>query len=296
MVALAMLCLLLGASMLLTCQDATHSSATLLGQPREILFQEVLTRARRIVNKSAWWRDLRSDALQMGEFELSPTNHELKFAKMDLNVRRAFDDAELTGLLSSNRQLRVLDVGSGPGWFVWLARELGHQAEGLEPLSSKTSEVKAWMSRLLGVTPIDEAVQAMQTLPAACSHGGRFDVVTSWGTLFDLDSEALQLTEEWQAGKLLHLLLKVPELADKWTWGFSKWAFWITDVACNLLKPHGWIILEMQLYDSFGRAARQFLEAAGVRVQKHFLVYMLSQLHQLLRNCSELVRLQSKPV
>lgn len=129
------------------------------------------------------------------------------------NVERAQDLA-----LHRPPSRRILDLGCGPGYFLFIARKLGHNAIGLDidqqPIFRDTL-------RLLGVERIVHRIEPQQRLPAPEK---KFDLITSFLTCF-------------------HRIEKIPD--GNWrTWSPSQWQFFIDDVRANQLAPGGSLLLE----------------------------------------------------
>lgn len=107
---------------------------------------------------------------------------------IDVNLRRV----ALAGLHHGYRR-RVLDLGCGCGYFLYICKLFGHQVEGIdrpEPDSMYTD-----MRRLLGVPCIGHEIRAFEPLPEL----GHFDVVTAHMVCFNgHNSSALWGPAEWQ--------------------------------------------------------------------------------------------------
>jgi SAM-dependent methyltransferase len=129
------------------------------------------------------------------------------------NVERAQD-------LSLDRPppRHILDLGCGPGYFLFVARKLGHDALGLDldeqPIFRDTL-------RLLGAERIGHRIAPHQPLPTL---GQKFDFITSFLTCF-------------------HRIERMPD--GNWrTWSPPEWQFFIDDVRANQLAPVGTLLLE----------------------------------------------------
>jgi SAM-dependent methyltransferase len=129
------------------------------------------------------------------------------------NVERAQD-------LSLDRPppRHILDLGCGPGYFLFIARKLGHDAIGLDidehPIFRDTL-------RLLGVERMIHRIAPRQPLPAPEK---KFDLITSFLTCF-------------------HRIEKMPD--GNWrTWSPAEWQFFIDDVRAHQLAAGGTLVLE----------------------------------------------------
>jgi len=107
---------------------------------------------------------------------------------------------------------RVLDLGTGTGYFPYLAKLLGNEAIGLD-----MGDVPFYdeMIALLGVERHLWTISPFQKLPEL----GRFDLVTAFQICFN-------------------------RMADGGMWGVPEWDFFRRDVADHLLNPGGRLVLE----------------------------------------------------
>ena len=133
---------------------------------------------------------------------------------LKLNIRRAQD----IGLDRSKRQpLRVLDLGSGAGYFLVVCRELGHGGIGLD-----VAEPAFYgdIFRQFGLERIVERIEAYRPLPESLLAEGRFDLVTAFSIAFNGH--------------------KSPAL-----WGPAEWDFLLDDLRDRFLKPGGKIYFDL---------------------------------------------------
>lgn len=129
------------------------------------------------------------------------------------NVERAQD-------LSLDRGPRrhILDLGCGPGFFLYVAHKLGHSGLGLDideqPIFRETLP-------LLDVRRIVYRIEPLKALPAA---EAKFDLITSYLTCFH----------------------RMERLSDgNWrTWSPQEWQFFMDDVRASQLAPGGTLLLE----------------------------------------------------
>ncbi len=129
------------------------------------------------------------------------------------NVERAQD-------LSLDRPppRHILDLGCGPGYFLYVARKLCHTGIGLDideqPIFRDTL-------RLLEVPRIVHRIAPLEPLPGTEK---RFDLITSYLTCF-------------------HRIERLPD--GNWRmWSPEQWQFFIDDVRANQLVPAGTLLLE----------------------------------------------------
>jgi len=114
------------------------------------------------------------------------------------------------GLLDS-KPLRVLDIGCGSGYFLYVAKRSGHDVIGLDlpdnPLYNDSVQ-------LLGIPRVANRVEKFQPLP---DFGKPFDLITAFSVCFDLHS-----TEN--------------------VWGPDEWKFFLNDCRSRL-NPNGRVFL-----------------------------------------------------
>ena len=130
-----------------------------------------------------------------------------------VNVRRVQDL-----WLDRSSPLRILDLGSGPGYFLYICQLFGHEGLGLDtdenPLFRGTTE-------LLGVRRVIARIQPQTPLPEL---GQTFDLVTGHRVCF-------------------HRLERGP--SGEWReWTPADWKFFIRDVRTRFLNPDGRLYLE----------------------------------------------------
>ncbi len=97
---------------------------------------------------------------------------------LKLNIRRAQD----IGLDRERRHLRILDLGSGAGWFLFVCKQLGHEGIGIdvpEPLFYGEMFEKLGLRRV--VAPVD----AQKPLPEELLADGKFDLATAFSIEFN---------------------------------------------------------------------------------------------------------------
>src|SRR5436853_1278866 len=132
---------------------------------------------------------------------------------IDINIERAQDL-----WLDRAPPLRVLDLGCGAGYFLYVCRYFGHEGLGLdtddEPLFRGATD-------LLGVPRVISRIYPQAPLP---DLGEKFDLVTAHRVCFHrIDRSA----------------------NDDWTeWKPPDWKFFIDDIRERFLKPDGRLLLE----------------------------------------------------
>ena len=146
--------------------------------------------------------------------------------------------------LDLSRPKRILDLGCGTGYFLYIAQLLGHSGVGLDidrlPMFRE-------ITRLLGVSRVVQQIQAFRPLP---NLGQKFDVITAFMVCFNDH--------------------KMPGL-----WGVPEWDFFLDDLAKHL-KPRGRIWLELnQEYDGtfYTPELKEFFENRGARIDEHKIIF-----------------------
>lgn len=154
---------------------------------------------------------------------------------MPTNVKRVRD----LRLPKAPPRLRILDLGCGSGYFLHIARCLGHDVVGMdldtEPVFNETL-------RLLGITRIVHAILPFQPLP---EMGAPFDLITAHMTCFN-------------------------RRADGSHWGVEEWDYFLKD-AESQLTPGGRIQLDLNVLPDGRHMApdvKQFFRGRGARIDR----------------------------
>ena len=156
-----------------------------------------------------------------------------------INVERAQDL-----WLDRAAPLRILDLGCGAGYFLYVSQFLGHQTLGLdtdnEPLFRATTQ-------LLNVDRVIGRIQPNVPLP---DLGKRFDLVTAHRICF-------------------HRLGRSTE-GERREWTPAQWKFFIDDVRDHVLEPEGRLLLDFNPRRDgssfFTPALRAFFLSEGARI------------------------------
>lgn len=158
---------------------------------------------------------------------------------IDANLRRVRDLE-----LDLGARKRVLDIGSGSGYFLYICSLLGHDAVGIDldnyPMFTETTE-------LLGVRRSIWRVEAFAPLP---DLGPKFDVITAHMICFNgHKSEAL--------------------------WGPRQWGFFLDDLSRRLTR-RGRIWLELNReFDGtcYTPELKEYFEKRGAEVKEGRVVF-----------------------
>src|SRR5579864_1132375 len=130
---------------------------------------------------------------------------------VEINIERAQDL-----WLDRARPLRILDLGSGAGYFLYVCKFFGHRVLGFdtdnEPLFRATS-------KLLDVQRVIGRIERQTLLP---NFHQRFDLVTAHRICFH----------------------RIGKARDGLEWSSADWEFFISDVRSHLLADHGRLLLD----------------------------------------------------
>jgi len=139
---------------------------------------------------------------------------------------------------------RILDLGCGAGYFLYIAQLLGHSGVGLD---MDRLTMFGEIMRLLGVRRVVQQIQAFHPLP---NLGQKFDVITAFMICFNEH--------------------KMPGL-----WGVPEWEFFLNDLAKHL-TPRGRVWLELnQEYDGtfYTPELKEFFQKRGAKIDEHKIIF-----------------------
>jgi SAM-dependent methyltransferase len=152
-----------------------------------------------------------------------------------MNIRRAQDLR-----LNITPPLRVLDLGSGAGYFLHVCRYLGHTGMGLDMAEPP---MFGEMFELLGLQRVVWRIEAFTPLPAI---EGRFDLITAFSICFN------------------------GHKSDR-VWGVPEWKFLLDNLRNDLLAPGGKIYFDLNPEadgSSITPALRTFFEQQGGSIDR----------------------------
>ena len=158
---------------------------------------------------------------------------------MEINLRRVRD----LGLDLGGRK-RVLDIGCGTGYFLYICKYLGHDVLGLD-LDEEPGFTE--MIDLLGVKRVIWRIEAYQPLPEL---GPKFDVITA------------------------HMICFNGHKSDK-LWKNAEWEFFLNDLNRHLV-PGGQICLEMNReYDdtNYTPELKEYFESRGAEIHTQRVLF-----------------------
>ena len=158
---------------------------------------------------------------------------------IEINIRRI---GELE--LDLTRPKRILDLGCGAGYFLYIAQLLGHSGVGLDiDLLPMFREITS----LLGVQRVVQRIEAFRPLP---DLGKKFDLITAFMICFNNH--------------------KMPGL-----WKVPEWEFFLDDLAKHVTS-RGRIWLELnQEYDGtfYTPELKEFFQKRGAKINDHKIIF-----------------------
>jgi 2-polyprenyl-3-methyl-5-hydroxy-6-metoxy-1,4-benzoquinol methylase len=132
------------------------------------------------------------------------------FHDLDWNIEYVVNEALQADLVNVPPQ-RVLDIGCGPGYFLYALQQFGHDVVGLDV---DWTEIFNDLIKELKIPRIVHAVEAFKPMPPT---GEKFDVITALGIVFDMH--------------------RTPDI-----WGPKQWEFFLADCRSRL-RPGGRVFL-----------------------------------------------------
>ena len=138
----------------------------------------------------------------------------------------------------------MLDLGSGAGYFLYIAQLLGHSGLGLD--MDRLSMFRE-VTRLLGVRRVVQQIEAFRPLP---DFGQKFDLITAFMICFNNH--------------------KMPDL-----WKVPEWDFFLDDLAKHL-TPRGRVWLELnQEYDGtfYTPELKAYFQKRGARINEQKVIF-----------------------
>ncbi len=173
----------------------------------------------------------------------NPTEDWRKYLDLDrwitINIRRIRDIE-----LDLARRKRILDLGCGAGYFLYVAQLLGHTGLGLD---LDRTRMFAEITSLLGVRRVIQRIQAFHPLP---DFGEKFDLITAFMICFNSHRR--------------------PNL-----WGVAEWDFFLDDIAKHL-APRGRIWLELNRESDgtiYTPELKEFFQKRGARIDEHKIMF-----------------------
>ena len=139
---------------------------------------------------------------------------------------------------------RILDLGCGAGYFLYICKLLGHDVLGMD-----VQDVPMFgaMTELLEVPRVTARIQPFQRLP---DLGRKFDLITGHLVCFNNHKR-------------------------KGVWGIPEWDFFLSDIASHL-APRGrlWLELNREVHGApYSQELKTFFEKRGASVQAQRVIF-----------------------
>ena len=143
--------------------------------------------------------------------------HKLNYADVELWLARSWKAAQRLGL-DTSPPLDVLDIGIGPGYFLYVCQKLGHRTVGIDRPGDYPfwQAIRKWLSIH---KVVEHTIEPYQPLPA--TELGTFDLVTAFRAQFNFNKEAKRL------------------------WNLDEWNFFLDDLRNHILRPNGRVAFKL---------------------------------------------------
>ena len=197
-------------------------------------------RWRRPLNPSEMVRELRSKGFEQIRAKYANPDDQKgwpKYVNAGHRLELAIKQARFLRLDRPKRR-RVLDIGSGAGYFLFVCRQLGHAIMGLD---LDWPPMYAEMFELLKMPRRVWRIQAFEPLP---NLGARFDLVTGFAVCFNGHG------------------------SDR-VWRVKEWEFFLDDLRKNVVSAQGEIYFELnpEAWGYYTSELRDFFRRQGASVE-----------------------------
>ncbi len=153
--------------------------------------------------------------------------------RLDLAIKQA-----RSVQLDRRKPLRVLDIGSGAGYFLFVCKQLGHRVLGLD---LDWPPMYAEMFNMMEMPRCVWRIEPFQPLP---DLGGRFDFLTGFAVCFNSHG-------------------------SDHVWATKEWEFFLNDVEKNVLSESGEVYFELnpEPWGYYTLELGEFFRRRGARVE-----------------------------
>lgn len=149
--------------------------------------------------------------------------------------------------LHVRKPLRMLDIGTGAGYFPLVCRHLGHQVMSMDYITDGI------YNELTTHFKIPQIVHGIMPFAGMPEFERKFDVVTAF---------AVSFTKSYQTKEI---------------WGASEWEFFWADVCNNVMSPDGILWFHMNpMYpngERFSPETREFFMSKKAEIHDHHVVF-----------------------
>jgi SAM-dependent methyltransferase len=178
--------------------------------------------------------------------------HKLSYADVELWLARFWKAARRLGL-DKSPPLDILDIGIGPGYFLYVCQQLGHRCVGID----RPGDYPFWQAvrQWLGVrNVVEHTIEPFKLLPKTL---GTFDLVTAFRAQFNYNDEAKRL------------------------WNFDEWSFFLDDLRDHVLRPDARFALRLGRQEHKGNEGLKrsdseltsFMESRGAKDEGKVLLF-----------------------
>jgi SAM-dependent methyltransferase len=144
--------------------------------------------------------------------------------------------------LDRDPKLKILDIGSGAGYFLFVLKQLGHEVFGLD---LNEPQFYGEMFELLGLERVIWRIEPYEPLPDV---GRKFDLITAFAICFNgHGSDAV--------------------------WGPKEWEFFLDDLDRHYLNPGGRVSLALnpEPYGRYTPELKDFFLSRGAEIERNRL-------------------------
>lgn len=178
--------------------------------------------------------------------------HKLSYADIELWLARSWKAALRLGL-DKSPPLDVLEIGIGPGYFLYVCQQLGHRCVGID----RPGDYPFWKAvrQWLGVrNVVEHTIEPHKLLPKTL---GTFDLVTAFRAQFNYNAE------------------------EKRLWTLDEWSFFLDDLRDHVLRPGARFALRLGKQEHKGNEGlkrsdselAEFMEGRGAKNEAKVLLF-----------------------
>jgi SAM-dependent methyltransferase len=170
--------------------------------------------------------------------------HKLSYGDVELWLARFWKAARRLGL-DKSPPLDILDIGIGPGYFLYVCQQLGHRCVGID----RPGDYPFWQAvrQWLGVrNVVEHTIEPHKLLPSTLVT---FDLVSAFRAQFNYNTAAKRL------------------------WNLNEWSFFLDDLRDHVLRPNARFALRLAKQEHKGNEGLKrvdtelisLMEARGAR-------------------------------
>jgi len=162
-----------------------------------------------------------------------------KYTNVEHWIGRAVDHVRSLRL-DREPKLKILDIGSGAGYFLFVLTRLGHQVFGLDLDEPPFYQE---MFELLGLERVIWRIKPFEPLPDVRR---RFDLITAFAVCFNGHG-------------------------NETVWGSSEWRYFLDDLNSRYLNPGGRVFLALnpEPHGHYTAELKNFFLSRGAQIERH---------------------------